>query len=45
MSKENTCGDCIENEDGFCDKIGIMVEDDDLACIRFKEDMKKEIEK
>lgn len=24
-----TCGTCIHNDDGLCDKLGILVEDDD----------------
>lgn len=29
MSEEKTCRTCIENEDGFCNRKGILVEDDD----------------
>lgn len=27
---EKTCGNCANNEDGFCDFIGVLVEDDDI---------------
>lgn len=27
--KERNCGTCRENDDGFCDRKGILVEDDD----------------
>lgn len=26
---ERTCGTCVDNDDGFCDRKGILVEDDD----------------
>lgn len=27
-----TCGTCIDNDCGLCDRLGIWVEDDDDAC-------------
>ena len=35
MEKENevrTCENCVHNEDGFCDRLGCIVEDDDQRC-------------
>ena len=29
---EQTCGTCSNNEDGFCDCLGRLVEDDDNRC-------------
>jgi len=29
MEEEKNCGTCIYNEDGFCDRLGRLVEDDD----------------
>ena len=31
-----TCKDCEYNDDLLCDLLGILVEDDDLACIKYK---------
>ena len=28
----NTCGTCIDNDDGLCDRFGTQVEKDDAAC-------------
>ena len=28
---DKTCKTCIHNEDGFCDHIGVFVEDDDTC--------------
>nr|DAG26137.1 MAG TPA: hypothetical protein [Caudoviricetes sp.] len=33
---DNTCSTCIDNEDGFCDRNGILVEDDD-SCDKHRE--------
>ena len=27
--EDKTCKTCVDNEDGFCDRKGILVEDDD----------------
>lgn len=27
--KDFVCGECLNNEDGFCDLLGLFVEDDD----------------
>lgn len=32
-----TCKTCIDNEDGFCDRKGILVADDD-GCNKHRED-------
>ena len=29
---EKNCGNCIENQDGLCDRLGKPVEDDDQRC-------------
>ncbi len=29
--KERNCGTCRENDDGFCDRKGILVDDDDTC--------------
>ena len=29
---EKNCGTCIYNEDGLCDRLGRIVEDDDRRC-------------
>ena len=29
----DTCGTCDWNDDGFCDRLGRLVEDDTEACI------------
>ena len=29
VEKEKQCGDCRNNEDGFCDFLGILIRDDD----------------
>lgn len=34
---EKTCETCVDNEDGFCDRKGILVEDDDNACEKYRE--------
>lgn len=31
MDTEKNCGTCVDNEDGFCDRKGILVEDDDTC--------------
>ena len=28
-NSEFTCGNCVNNDDGFCDFIGILVDDED----------------
>lgn len=35
MRKGKNCSTCIENEDGFCDKKGILIKDDD-NCEKWK---------
>ena len=30
--KTKTCGTCIYNEDGLCDRLGWLVSDDDQRC-------------
>lgn len=32
-----TCGTCIDNDCGLCDRMGIWVEDDDDACDKHRE--------
>lgn len=34
--EDKTCRTCIDNDDGFCDRIGILVEDEDY-CERWRE--------
>lgn len=34
--KNKTCKTCIDNEDGFCDRKGILVEDED-SCNNHRE--------
>ncbi len=29
--ENKTCKTCIDNEDGFCDRKGILVEDEDIC--------------
>lgn len=31
MDTEKNCGTCVDNDDGFCDRKGILVEDDDTC--------------
>lgn len=35
--ENKTCKTCIDNEDGFCDRKGILVEDED-SCNKHRED-------
>ena len=35
--EDKTCKTCVDNEDGFCDRKGILVEDDD-QCTDHKPD-------
>ena len=35
--ENKTCKTCIENEDGFCDRKGILVEDED-GCNKHREE-------
>ena len=35
--ENKTCKTCIDNEDGFCDRKGILVEDED-GCNKHRED-------
>lgn len=34
--ESKTCKTCIENDYGLCDRKGILVEDDDIACEKYK---------
>lgn len=34
---EKTCKTCLDNEDGFCDRKGILVDDED-SCEKHRED-------
>ena len=34
--EDKTCKTCIENDDGLCDRIGILVEDED-SCEKWRE--------
>lgn len=34
---DKTCRTCIDNEDGFCDRKGILVDDED-SCEKHRED-------
>ena len=36
---DKTCATCIENDDGLCDRKGILIEDDD-TCDQHKESWK-----
>ena len=36
---DKTCATCIENDDGLCDRNGILIEDDD-TCDQHKESWK-----
>lgn len=38
MSEEKTCRTCIENEDGFCNRKGIQVKDNNI-CDKHKEEL------
>lgn len=40
-----TCEDCIHNEDLYCDKLGIRIDDDDDACKRWKSKENSDIAK
>jgi len=31
MTEDKTCKTCVDNEDGFCDRKGILVEDDECT--------------
>lgn len=31
MSEEKTCRTCVENEDGFCNRKGIQVKDNNIC--------------
>lgn len=35
---DKTCRTCIDNEDGFCDRKGILVDDDEDSCEKHRED-------
>ena len=37
---ENTCKTCINNDDGLCDRKGILVEDED-SCEKHREDWRE----
>lgn len=37
---ENTCKTCINNDDGLCDRRGILVEDED-SCEKHREDWRE----
>ncbi len=37
---DKTCATCIENDDGLCDRKGVMVHDDDDTCDQHKESWK-----
>ena len=34
---DKTCRTCIDNEDGFCDRKGLLVDDED-SCEKHRED-------
>lgn len=34
--EDKTCRTCIDNDDGLCDRIGILVEDED-SCGKWRE--------
>lgn len=36
---DQCCGNCIWNENGFCDRIGILVEDDE-CCKKHQKELK-----
>ena len=37
---DKTCATCIENDDGLCDRKGILIHDDD-TCEKHKENWRK----
>ena len=37
MMKDKTCTTCIDNDNGLCDRKGILIHEDD-TCNRHKED-------
>lgn len=37
---EKTCKTCINNDDGLCDRKGILVEDED-SCEKYREDWRE----
>lgn len=39
--EDKTCKTCVDNEDGFCDRKGILVEDDDDECADHKPDWRE----
>lgn len=39
---EKTCKNCIENEDGLCDRKGILVDEDD-SCEKHREDWRQKL--
>lgn len=43
MNNDHTCRTCIDNDYGFCDKKGILVEDDD-GCEKWEERWNQEME-
>ena len=40
MTEDKTCKTCIDNDNGFCDRKGILVEDDD-HCSDHKSDWRE----
>ena len=40
MTEDKTCKTCVDNEDGFCGRKGILVEDDD-RCTDHKPDWRE----
>lgn len=44
MSNNKSCRTCIDNEDGFCDRKGILVEEDD-SCENHSSDQDNSVEK
>ena len=39
---EKTCKNCIENEDGLCDRKGLLVDEDD-SCEKHREDWRQKL--
>lgn len=37
------CGDCLDNDNGFCDQLGILVDDEDLPwCVEIRKRKREE---
>ena len=43
MMKDKTCATCIDNDNGLCDRKGILIHEDD-TCNRHKEDWRQRMQ-